>query len=323
MADLPMDRVSPVPPFSYVGLDVLGPWQICARRTRGGLAHSKRWAVLFVCMSTRAIHIEVIESMDTSSFINALRRFLAIRGPVIQLRSDCGTNFVGARNELQAVLKPSDASAVRSYLLKEGCEWLFNPPHASHAGGAWERMIGVTRRVLEAILVDVPSKYLTHEVLTTLMAEVSAIVNARPLIPVSNDPDAPEVVTPATLLTQKPQQLRPPARDFNAENLLSKQWKRVQHLANVFWARWRKEYLPTLQPRRKWQNASRNLWEGDLVLLRCKDAPRNNWPLARITKAQADQDGKVRKVELVTAKEGSMRHYQRPVTEAILLKAED
>ena len=164
--------------------------------------------------------------MDTSSFINALRRFLAIRGPVIQLRSDCGTNFVGARNELQAVLKPSDASAVRSYLLKEGCEWLFNPPHTSHAGGAWERMIGVTRRVLEAILADVPSKYLTHEVLTTLMAEVSAEV--------SNDPDAPEVLTPATLLTQKPQQLRPPAGDFNAENLLSKQWKQVQHLANVF-----------------------------------------------------------------------------------------
>ena len=158
----------------------------------------------------------------------------------------------------------------------------------------------MTRRVLEAILVDVPSKYLTHEVLTTLMAEVSAMVNARPLVPVSNDPDAPEVLTPATLLTQKPQQLRPPAGDFNAENLLSKQWKRVQHLANVFWARWRKEYLPTLQPRRKWHNASRNLREGDLVLLRCKDAPRNNWPHARITKAQADQDGKVRKVELVT-----------------------
>ena len=156
MADLPADCVSPAPPFSYVGLDVFGPWQICARRTRGGLARDKRWAVLFTCMSTRAIHIEVIESMDTSSFINALRRFLAIRGPVIQLRSDCGTYFVGARNELQAVLKPSDVSAVRSYLLKEGCEWLFNPPHASHAGGAWERMIGVTRRVLEAILADVP-----------------------------------------------------------------------------------------------------------------------------------------------------------------------
>ena len=152
IADLPADHVSPASPFSYVELDVLGPWQICARRTRGGFTHSKRWAILFVCMSTRAIHIEVIESMDTSSFINALRRFLAIRGSVIQLRSDCGTNFIGVRNELQAVRNPSDANAVRSYLLKEGCEWLFNPPHASHAGGAWERMIGVTRRVLEAIL---------------------------------------------------------------------------------------------------------------------------------------------------------------------------
>ena len=127
MADLAVDRISPATPFSYVGLDVFGPWQICALRTRGGLAHSKRWAVLFACMSTRAVHIEVIESMDTSSFINALRRFLAIRGPVIQLRSDCGTNFVGACTKLQAVLKPSDASPVKRFLLKEGCEWLFNP----------------------------------------------------------------------------------------------------------------------------------------------------------------------------------------------------
>ena len=128
MANLPVDRISPAPPFSYVGHDVFGPWQICAQRTRGGLAHSKHWAVLFACMSTRAVHTEVIESMDTSSFINALRRFLAIRGPVIQLGSDGGTNFVGvgACNELQAVLKPSDASPVKRYLPKEGCEWLIH-----------------------------------------------------------------------------------------------------------------------------------------------------------------------------------------------------
>ncbi|KAL9974183.1 hypothetical protein ACROYT_G011194 [Oculina patagonica] len=323
MADLPVDRVSPAPPFSYVGLDVFGPWQVCARRTRGGLSNAKRWAVLFTCLSSRAIHIEVIESMDTSSFINALRRFLALRGPVIQIRSDCGSNFVGARNELQGVLTPSDVSTTRSYLLKEGCEWVFNPPHASHAGGAWERMIGVTRRVLEAVLADVPSRHLTHEVLTTLMAEVSAIVNARPLVPVSSDPDAPEILTPATLLTQKPQQLKQPPGEFNATDLYSKQWKRVQHLANVFWSRWRKEYLPTLQPRRKWQDKSRNLQEGDLVLLCSKDAPRNDWPLARVAKAQPDRDGKVRKVDLITAKEGSEKHYHRPITECILLKADE
>ena len=78
--------------------------------------------ITFACMSTRAIHIEIIESMDTSSFINALRPFLAIRGPVIQLCSDGGTNFVGARNKLHAVLKPSNTSPVKRYLLKEGFE---------------------------------------------------------------------------------------------------------------------------------------------------------------------------------------------------------
>ena len=121
-----------------------------------------------------------------------------------------------------------------------------------HTGGAWERMIGVARWVLEAMLVDVSPKHLTHEVLTTLMAEVSA----RPLVSVSNDPNAPEVLTPATLLTHKPQHLKPPAGEFSAPNLSHKQWKCVQHQANVFCSWWRREYLPTLQPRRKWQNTS-------------------------------------------------------------------
>ena len=79
MADLPVKRLTPAPPFSYVGLDVFGPWTVSARRTRGGVANSKRWAVLFTCLTIRAIHIELLESMDTSSFINALCRFLALR----------------------------------------------------------------------------------------------------------------------------------------------------------------------------------------------------------------------------------------------------
>ena len=114
MADLPIDRLTPAPPFSYVGLDVFVPWLVSARRTRGGMANSKRWAVLFTCLTTRAIHIEVIESMDASCFINALRRFLALRGPAVKFRSDCGTNFVGARNELQPSLKEMDDGGLPS-----------------------------------------------------------------------------------------------------------------------------------------------------------------------------------------------------------------
>ncbi|XP_049573428.1 uncharacterized protein [Syngnathus scovelli] len=108
MADLPAHRLSTEPPFTKVGIDVFGPWTVSSRLTRGGLAHSKRWAVLFTCMSVRAVHIEVIESLDTSSFINALRRFLAVRGPVKLIRSDRGTNFVGACKELKI---PSNGNA--------------------------------------------------------------------------------------------------------------------------------------------------------------------------------------------------------------------
>jgi hypothetical protein len=100
MADLPSERLTPAPPFTSVGLDVFGPWEVVTSRTRGGVAKNKHWAVIFACLTVRAVHIEIIEAMDTSSFLNALRRFLALRGPVSQFRSDCGTNFVGAQTEL-------------------------------------------------------------------------------------------------------------------------------------------------------------------------------------------------------------------------------
>lgn len=111
MSNLPEESLKMDPPFSYVGLDVFSPWEVVIRRTRGGQVNNKRWAVLFSCMSTRAIHIEVVETMSASSFINVLRRFFSIRG---QLRSGRGTNFVGACNELK--LSPQDAdSTIKDY----------------------------------------------------------------------------------------------------------------------------------------------------------------------------------------------------------------
>lgn len=181
---------------------------------------------------------------------------------------------------------------------------------------------GITHRILEAIPADLRPKHLTHEVLSTLITEVAAIVNTRPLVPVPTDPDMPEILTPATLLTQKSQTLKAMPGSFSCQDLYSKQCRQVQYLANLFWTRWRREYLPMLQPRRKWQQESRNLEEGDLVLLRCKETPRNSWPLARITQVYPSADGKVRKVDLVTAKDGPTRSYTRPVTEVILLKTE-
>lgn len=177
------------------------PWEVIARRTKGGQANSKRWAVLFTCMATRAVHIEVIEAMSSSSFINALRRFLAIRGVAKQLRSDWSTNFVGASRELKLNPPKPEEMSVDNYLISQRCIWLFNPPHSSHMGGSWERMIGTAQRILDSMLLQASHSKLTHEVLVTLMAEVAAIINARPLVPVSSDPEAPLILTPSTLLT--------------------------------------------------------------------------------------------------------------------------
>ena len=317
MADLPTERLSTLPPFSYVGLDVFGPWMVVTRRTRGGQANNKRWAILFTCMSTRAVHIEVIESMDASSCINALRRFFAIRGPAKQLRSDCGTNFIGACNELKLGKEQQQGIGVQRYLAEQGCTWVFNPPHSSHMGGAWERMIGVARRILDSMLLQ-RKPNLTHEVLCTFMAEVTAIINARPLIPVSTDPQSPFILTPAILLTQKVGAPAPPG-DFDNKDLFKSQWRQVQSLASTFWSRWRREYLPTLQSRRKWKEARRNLREGDLVLLKDKEVTRNEWPLALVTSAAMSDDCRVHTVEVKVAAQGITKRFKRPISEVVLL----
>ncbi|XP_077986158.1 uncharacterized protein LOC144440647 [Glandiceps talaboti] len=99
MAVLPTDRLENTPPFTNVGIDVFGPWSVVTRKTRGGSSNAKRWAVIFVCLYTTAVHTEAIDSMDTSAFINALRRFIAIRGTIKKLRCDQGTNFIKERTQ--------------------------------------------------------------------------------------------------------------------------------------------------------------------------------------------------------------------------------
>ncbi|XP_033978378.1 uncharacterized protein LOC117476110 [Trematomus bernacchii] len=289
------------------------------RRTRGGAADSKRWALLFTCMSTRAVHIELIESMSTDSFINALRRFFSVRGPAKLLRSDRGTNFVGASKELRI---NTDDTLIRKYLQEKGCSWVFNPPHASHMGGSWERLIGVARRILDAMLLQTGSVRLTHEVLSTFMAEVMAIINARPLVSVSTDPDMPAVLTPSMLLTQKMSAVSAPPGNFDTAQLFGKQWKQVQCLADTFWKRWKGEYLSTLQSRRKWTQDKPNVKEGDVVLLKDSQAHRNEWPMGLVVKTFPSSDKRVRKVEVRIVKDGTAKVFLRPVTEIVVLLAE-
>ena len=264
MADLPQDRASPSPPFTFVGVDYFGPFVIKEKRKE-----LKRWGVLFTCLSSRAVHLEVSDTLTTSSFLNALRRFICLRGPIQVLRCDQGTNFVGADNELKAALNGIDNVAVRDFLLQNDCvfEFKLNPPGASHMGGAWERLIRSVRSILGVILSQHGCQF-DDESLRTYFCEITAIINGRPLtLAHVNDPDFLEPLTPNHLLTAKSRIIVSPPATFQRTDVYAvKRWRRVQYLVDQFWSRWKSEYVHHLQSRSKWQNKTRNIQVGDIQL---------------------------------------------------------
>ena len=183
-------------------------------------------------------------------------------------------------------------------------------------GGVWERLIGVAHRIYDSMLLDVSN--LTHEVLATLMTEVAAIVNSRPLVPVSYDQEFPEILCPATILTHKTD-MEQQQIQLDVKDLYRSQWKRVQHLADTFWLKWKREFLQTLQPRKKWFNEKNNLQIGDVVLMRDNEVGRTSWPIAKVVRVFPSNDGYVRKVEVKVIRDGKPVLYVRPVVEIVLL----
>lgn len=168
MANLPSERMETAPPFTYCGMDCFGPFYI-----KEGRKELKRYGLLFTCLCSRAVHIELLDNLSTDAFLNSLRAFIALRGNVRQLQSDQGTNFVGARREFLEAVKEMDQECLKQL----GCEFVMNPPSASHMGGAWERQIRTIRSVLTSIL-DQSSRTLDSSSLRTYLYEVMAIVTA-------------------------------------------------------------------------------------------------------------------------------------------------
>ena len=327
MADLPLDRIEPTPPFTYVGVDFFGPWYV-----KEGRKELKRYRALFTCLVSRAVHVEVAVSLSKDSFINALRRFLSIRGPMRLLRSDCGTNFVGSLSEQKRALAEIDQNHIKSFLLTKGCDYVehkLNVPAASHMGGAWERQIRTVRNVLNSLLQQ-SNCQLDDDSLRTLMYEVTAIINSRPLnVDNVNDPLSLTPISPNQILTMKSEIILPPLGKFDQSDLYAKkQWRRVQHLANEFWKRWQGEYLQNLQVRQKWTKSQPNLETDDIVIVRDDDLPRCQWRLGRVVETYPSRDGLVRSVKLLIGtkaldKKGkplrSQSFLKRPVHKLVLL----
>ena len=313
MADLPPDRIiSDQPPFTNVGVDCFGPFMV--KRGRGLI---KRYGMLFTCLAVRAIHIEVVQNLEADSFINALRRFIARRGKPDEMRSDNGTNFKGGNRDLiESMREWNQNSKVHTFLLQHEMKWLFNPPAASHMGGVWERAIRSVRKVLNALLKE---QALDDEGLQTLLCEVESIINGRPLTKVSDDPREYHAVTPNHLLLLRPNQCLPPGLFNKGDQYSRRRWKQIQYLADIFWKRWTKEYIPALQARPKWHNVKRNFEISDVVLVVDQVMPRGCWLLGRISEVRPGRDGLVRSVKVKTMRS----ELVRPIDKLCPLEAAD
>lgn len=262
--------------------------------------------------------------METDSFIMSLRRFIARRGNIRTIRSDNGSNFVGAEKELNKAFMEMNHDQISNFLQNLGtdwCIWKRNPPYGSHFGGVWERQIRTARAILSSLLAT-HGQSLNPEALQTLMTEVEAIVNSRPLtVETIGDGTSEAAISPSNLLTMKSKVIMPPPGTFPKADLYSKRrWRRVQHIANEFWTRWRKEFLTTLQERKKWNTPQRNFEIGDIVLLKA-DGGRNTWPLARIIEVEPDVKGQVRSVKIKCGEgqNSSNEILRRPISKLVLL----
>ncbi|XP_076287403.1 uncharacterized protein LOC143212445 [Lasioglossum baleicum] len=313
MGDLPPTRVTPARPFLHTGVDYAGPVLI---RTTAGRGHKaiKGYVAIFVCFSSRAVHIEAVTDYTAAAFIAAFRRFSSRRGLCSTLTSDCGTNFVGADQELRRMFAASskEVATISHYLSSEGVRWKFNPPAAPHFGGLWEAAVRSVKHHLRRVLGDAT---LTYEELTTVLCQVEACLNSRPLHALTDDPEDLRPLTPGHFLVGGPLLGIPEPSLHDVPTSRLSRWQQQQQRIEHFWRRWSSEYLHQLQTRKKWTTTQPSLAIGELVLIKSELTPPCKWPLARIIEVHPGSDGLNRVVTVKTA----ASKFKRPITKIVPL----
>ena len=219
------------------------------------------------------------------------------RGTPSYVVSDNGTNFVGAEREMRELIENLDQEKiVRETTKYQPITWKFNPPSAPHFGGVFEALIKSAKKAIKIILGDADIR---DEELHTAICGAEEMINSRPITYLSADPNDPAPLTPNHLIVgQIGGRFAPEAVDKEEVYNPVRRWHRVQQLLGLFWKRWRKEFLPTLNVRKKWFHPHHNLKSGDVVLIAEPKASQGDWPLGRILEAYPGSDGLVRTVKL-------------------------
>ncbi|XP_070068033.1 uncharacterized protein [Drosophila takahashii] len=270
MADLPKERLDGSHAFEVTGIDFCGPF--------------------------------LYKSEVRMSFLHGPKRFICTRRKPRQIWSDNATNFVGARNELlelrRLFLSNDHQKATLDFCLAEAIDWCFIPPRSPHFGGLWEAAVKIAKHHFYRA---VGTAVLAFEELRTLVCHISAVVNSRPLVSISENPADLDVLAPAHFLNGGPPSsfVEPDVTSLNFNRLDG--WQRVAYLQQIFWSRWKEEYLTLLQQRSKWRTPKPGLVVDDLVLVKDENLPPMKWPLVRVIELLFGGDGVGRVAVLKTA----------------------
>lgn len=311
MGNLPRVRVTAARPFLNTGVDYCGPFFIKEKKLRNR-NRVKVYVAVFTCLSVKAVHLEVVSDMTTEGFLAALNRFIGRRGQCESIYSDNGSNFKGAKNELDELYSLFQTvefnNKTNKCLAEKGTVWKFIPPASPHFGGIWESAVKSFKHHLRRV---VGNELFTFEQFNTFVTEIEAILNSRPLTPISSGPNDFLVLTPAHFLIGETL-TSIPQRDFRTAptNRLSP-WQHLQKAKQHFWERWRKEYLNELNIRHRWAEGAHTIEKGSVVVVENDNLPPLRWILGRVIETYPGSDEIIRNVKIKTANSAFVRSVKK------------
>ncbi|XP_065076502.1 uncharacterized protein LOC135700039 [Ochlerotatus camptorhynchus] len=318
MGNLPDCRVVPSPAFLKTGLDYAGPFYI-----RQGIRKAtklKSYICVLICMSTKAVHLELVSDLTIEAFLAALQRFIGRRGIPSQLFSDNATNFRGAHSELKELYDLFQSQRTTN-MINELCtvkeiDWSFIPPRSPNFGGIWEAGVKAAKSHMRKVLGEAS---LNYEEMNTALVQIEGVLNSRPLTQLSEDPNDISALTPAHFLVGQELTAVPEPSYSGVKTSSLSRWQHLQKQKEDFWNRWSNEYLNQLQPRGKWYKNKVLIKKGMLVVIREDNMAPLQWRLGRIIQTHPGADGLIRVVTIRTSN-GEVKRF---VSKIVILPVED
>ncbi|XP_047040011.1 uncharacterized protein LOC124644582 [Helicoverpa zea] len=312
MGDLPAARANPAPPFYHTGVDYTGFVEVKANKGRG-VRTTKGYVAVFICMVTKAVHLELVSDLTSSAFLAALSRMAARRGAPRHMYSDQGTNFIGANRSLREEYEEIQqvfGDKLLADIADMEIEWHFNAPSWPSAGGLWERAVRSLKYHLKRVVGE---QRLTFEEYTTILTKIEACLNSRPLCSLNENIEDLEYISPAHFLTG-----RSGNTVIETKQDARTRWHLTTNITRQIWLKWKTEYLTQLTAREKWGKPQRNMKIGDMVVVHEDNVPAGKWIMGKVVDVHPGSDGYVRVVTLKT-KGGVIK---RPVVKLSLLPIE-